>query len=80
MTLNEVIDQACKEPTLLDALSWIATWECERVIPEAHEFLSGRKERQVDGTGWTTCFHWLIKEVMEQYPQQKSIRKLKGTE
>jgi len=77
MNFQQAIDRACEEPTLLDALSWIAVWESERVIPIAHKFLSGENPRNGDGSGWTTCFKFLIKEVTEQYPLQQVIRKLK---
>mgnify|MGYP000848825405 CR=1 FL=1 len=78
MNFQEAIDRACEEPTLLDALSWIAVWENERVIPIAHSFLSGEIPRNPDGSGWTSCFKFLIKEVMEQYDQQRTLRKLKA--
>jgi len=78
MTLNEAIDRACEEPTLLDAQAWIALWECERVIPNAHKFLNGESERGPNGQGWDTCFKFLIKEVTEQYPLKKTLKKLKG--
>jgi hypothetical protein len=78
MNFQEAVDRACEEPTLLDALSWIAVWESERVIPIAHRFLNGEIPRNDNGTGWTTCFKFLIKEVLEQYGQQKTLRKLKA--
>lgn len=79
MNYEQAIDRACEEPTLLEALSWIAVWESERVIPVAHQFLSGKSPRNGDGSGWTTCFKFLFNEVMEQYGQQKTFRKLKAT-
>ena len=78
-TFTNVIDRACEEPTLLDALSWISVWECERVIPEAHKFLNGEKGRESNGQGWTTCFKYLLGEVIQQYDQQRILRKIKGT-
>lgn len=78
MNAQQAVDRACEEPTLLEALSWIAVWECERVIPVAHSFLNGGKPRGYNGQGWDTCFKYLIKEVMEQYGQQKALKKLKG--
>lgn len=77
MNFQEAIDRACEEPTLVDALSWISVWECERVIPIAHRFLNGetpKENRGFNGQGWETCFKFLIKEVMEHY----AIKKLKG--
>jgi hypothetical protein len=78
MSFQEAVDRACEEPTLADALSWIALWECERVIPIAHNSLNGMGKKGPDGQGWDTCFAYLIREVMEQYPQKKIIDKLKG--
>ena len=78
MNFQQAIDKACEEPTLLEALSWISLWECERVIPIAHDFLNGGKRRSLDGQGWDSCFKFLIKEVMEQYGQQKTLKVLKG--
>ena len=79
MNFQQAIDKACQQPTLLDALSWIAVWECERVIPVAHSFLTDGKPRgSAADQGWDTCFKTLIKEVMEQYGQQKTLRVLKG--
>jgi hypothetical protein len=43
MNFEEVIAEACDKPTLHGALTYAAVWESERVIPVAHEFLSGRK-------------------------------------
>lgn len=79
-TFVEAVDKACEEPTLLDALSWISLWECERVIPTAHKFLNGETSRGPNGHGWDTCFKFLLKEVMEQYPLRKTLNKLKGQE
>ena len=78
MTFIEVIDRACEEPTLEDALTWVAIQECERVIPIAHAFLNGKKERGPDGRGWDTCFGYLIEEVMREYPIKQTLNKLKG--
>lgn len=78
MNFQEAIDVACCETTLEKALAFIALWECERVIPVAHEFLNGNKKRGPIGQGWDTCFEILIREVMEQYPQTQMLKKLKG--
>lgn len=78
MNYTQAVDKACEEPTLLDALSWISLWECERVIPVAHSFLNGEKKRGPNGHGWDTCFEFLLKEVMEQYPLKQTLKKLKG--
>lgn len=77
MNFQQAVDKACEAPTLLDALSWISLWESERVIPIAHKFLNGQTLRGANGQGWDTCFKFLIKEVMEQYPLVKMLNKLK---
>lgn len=74
MNFEAAIDEACKQPTLLDALSWIAVWECERVIPNAHSFLNGERSRNENGQGWETCFKFVIDETMKAY----AVKKLKG--
>jgi hypothetical protein len=74
MNFTEAIDRACQEPTLVDALSWIAVWECERVIPNAHSFLSGERPALANGQGWDSCFKYLIDETMKAY----TVKKLKG--
>lgn len=67
MNFQEAVKKACEEPTMLDALSWIAVWESERAIQQAHKFLSGETERDTDGKGWDTCFKFLFQQVMEHY-------------
>lgn len=70
MNFNEAVNKACEQPTLVDALSWIALWECERVIPTAHKFLNGEKPPAPDGKGWETCFKFLIKQVIIKYTEK----------
>lgn len=74
MNFTEAINKACQQPTLIEALAWISTWECERVIPEAHKFLNGDKPRGPDGQGWDTCFGFLIKQVMIAYIQEGQVK------
>ena len=55
--------RACEEPTLLDALTWIAVWESERVVVQA-------RRNEIDpatGKQWDTCFRYYFKRVMERY-------------
>jgi hypothetical protein len=68
--VEDAIRRACDEPTLVDALSFVALWECERVIPQAHEFLSGRKPRDADGRGWDTCFGHLFARVIAAWNER----------
>ncbi len=58
--ITEAVRRACKEPTLLDALSWICVWESERVVKQA------RKNSQ-----WETCFKVCLRYVTENYPEPK---------
>lgn len=65
--VDVAVARACKEPTLADALAWIALWECERVIPAARAFLNGETPRGPDGKGWDTCFKLLIERVLREW-------------
>jgi len=62
MNITEATKRACKEPTLLDALTWICVWESERVVKQAKKNL-----RDLEGKGWDTCFRACLKEVMREY-------------
>jgi hypothetical protein len=78
MNFEEVIAEACDKPTLHGALTYAAVWESERVIPVAHEFLSGRKPVGPNGQGWDSCFSYLIRHVLEEWPKAQVIKRLKG--
>ena len=54
MNITEAVQEACKEPTLLKALSWIAVWESVRTY---------------EGP-WETCFYICFKMVTEEYIKQ----------
>ena len=64
--MSAIVERACEEPTLADALSWIAVWENDRVVRQA---LRNEKsgERGVDGSQWDTCFKWLFEQVLNKY-------------
>jgi hypothetical protein len=64
MNINDAVKIACKEPTLLDALTWICVWNSERAIKQAKKNL-----RDADGKGWDTCFRICLKNIMEKYNQ-----------
>jgi hypothetical protein len=69
MTLKEAVARACEEPTLLDALTWIAVWESERVVQQARKFYeTGR--RNPDGSGWDTCFRSCFDPVMKAWEEK----------
>jgi len=56
MNLTEAVNLACKEETLLAALTFICTWETERVVEQA------RENKQ-----WDTCFNICLGRVMQKY-------------
>lgn len=64
MSLKELIAEACEQPTLLKALSWIAVWENDRAVKQAL-----RGEIGPNGQTWDTTFEFLFKEVMDAYPK-----------
>lgn len=53
MNLQEAVAEAITRPTLLDALSWIAVWECDRAVRQA--CTSG---------GYDTCFRRSFDELL----------------
>ncbi len=58
--------RALEEPTLLDALAWIAVWECERAIKQA---------KRNEFAGWDACFKYCFQAVMtawEKLTKEKS--------
>jgi hypothetical protein len=63
MNITEATERACKESTLLDALTYICIWESERVVKQARE-----------NKTWETCFRISLKSVLKSYsttePQQ----------
>ena len=67
MDLTEAAKKACEEPTLIDALNFIAIWETERIIKQYDAY----KETGVSTTGddkkWDTCFKVCFKEVLRQW-------------
>jgi hypothetical protein len=79
-TLTEAVERACQEPTLLDALTWIAVWECERAIEQAYAFKLTGVSTAANG-GWDTCFRSCFSAVMEAWAkkgkQDQDPKKLK---
>ncbi len=62
----EAVERACQEPTLLDALAWIAVWDTERVVVQARS-----DYRSPEGQQWETCFKILFQDVLEKYPDRR---------
>ena len=69
MTLKEAVSKACEEPTLLDALTWIAVWESERVVQQARKIYE-RGVRTPDDSGWDTCFRVCFDSVMRAWKKK----------
>ena len=57
---TQAVEKACKEPTLLDALTFICIWESERVVKQCRE-----------NEQWDTCFKICLKGVMNNYGDNK---------
>ena len=76
MNIDEAVARACKEPTLLDALSWICVWESERTVKQALKSLEIGVKSGSNGAGWDTCFRHCLQRVMESYidVQEKVIK------
>lgn len=67
----EAAEQACQEPTLLDALTWIAVWECERAIKQAHAYKLTGVSTAAQG-GWDTCFKLCFSLVMQAWERREA--------
>jgi len=64
MNAVEASQRACQEPTLEDALSWIAVWETERAVAQALEWKRTGVSTAGHGGGWDTCFKVLFERVL----------------
>ena len=67
MNLKEAVSRACQEPTLEDALNWIAVWECERAISQAVEYKKTGISTAGHGKGWDTCFKICFQNVLKHW-------------
>lgn len=72
MNINEAVNEALKQPTLIKALSYICTWENERAVKQAIE----NPGSGANGAQWDTCFEICISRVMEAYATSKSVQRL----
>ena len=64
MNLEEACQRACQEPTLEEALTWMAVWETERVVAQALEYKRTGVSTAAHGGGWDTCFKVLFERVL----------------
>ena len=88
MNLKEAVEKACQEPTLTEALTWIAVWETGRVVEQVREFeRTGISTASHGGSGDTlfkVCFEevgkqWLLRELQAPVTKAKTtkLRELK---
>lgn len=55
-TFKSIIDEACQQETLLDALTWICLWETDRILTRAHA-----------GIEYETSFYICLSEVVKTW-------------
>ena len=67
MNLKEAVNRACQEPSLVDALTFIAVWECERAISQAREFDRTGVRTGAGDAAWDTCFRFCFSAVMKEW-------------
>lgn len=67
MDLSQAVARACEEGSRLDALTYIAVWESERIIAQAREFDRTGIRTGANEGGWDTCFRQCFREVMEEW-------------
>lgn len=69
MNADEAIARACQEPTLIQALNWIAIWETDRAVKQALEWERTGVSTASHGGGWDTNFGYLFERVTERFKQ-----------
>jgi len=70
VNLTQAVAQACKENSLVDALTYIAVWESERAIVQAREFDRTGIRTGANGGAWDTCFRVCFAAVMEAWSRE----------
>lgn len=78
MNIVEAANRACEEPTLIDALTWIAVWESERAIQQAKEYFETGVRTGSHGGGWDTCFRISFEYVMKRWEEKERVTKMLG--
>lgn len=68
MKLKEIVEHACKEATLVDALNWVALVENDRAVKQALENVK-TGHREADGALWETFFRLYFKAVIRRWYQ-----------
>ena len=69
MTFDQLVERAVQEPTLAEALSWVATLENERAIAQAKRALQTGVSTATPGQQWDTCFTFLFNKVLDAWSQ-----------
>lgn len=67
MNLEEAVNRACQEPSLVEALTWIAVWESERAIKQAVEYDRTGIRTGSGDAAWDTCFRVCFTSVMKAW-------------
>lgn len=75
LSFDDAVRRACEQPTLVDALNWIAIWETERVVAQAKKYFETGVSTASHGGGWDTCFRYFFKAVLGKYPKDKDASK-----
>jgi hypothetical protein len=63
--IEDAVKKACKQPTLLDALTYMAIWESGRIVEQAKDNLA---MANLGMKSWDSCFNYCFKKVFEEYP------------
>jgi hypothetical protein len=71
MKINDAVRQACQEPTLLDALDFIAIWESEHIVKQAKAYFETGVSTASHEGGWDTCFRVCFKQVLVRWFEEK---------
>ena len=74
MDLNEAVTVACREETLVDALTYIAVWDSERAVRQAIENYKTKVTLSSEGTFgfvWDTCFKVCFEAVILKWQKER---------
>lgn len=62
-SLTDILNRACEEPTLLDAISFISVCDTERAVAQA---------RRNNFESWETCSKYLIGELLKKWTRKRA--------
>jgi hypothetical protein len=63
----DAIKMACAQPTLVEALSWIAVWECQQAAVKYHTYCVTGVHQGGNGEGYDTHFKWYFDRIIQSY-------------